>query len=100
MPFAAAKGSSEYLVMLDVVLSKYQVCSLPSNIVVNVVFVALLSQELRERVFATLDWIANRSPLFQRTVHTNAIIVDLVAATEPKKSAMSTFNTRTQTYMT
>ena len=60
-------------------------CRVPSNIVVDIVVVALLAQRFRERVISSFFRVGDTSPLSQWTVDSDAIVVNLVTSTDPEK---------------
>ena len=84
---ALANGSVEYL---DSSVRKWlsiarvnTIQYIPSNVVVDVVFVTVLSQFLRKGVFSPLFRISNTSPLPERAMHSNPVVIDLVSTAKP-----------------
>ena len=55
----------------------------PANVVGEVVVVALLSELFWEWILATLLWVRDLSPWSERSVDTNAVVVDLITTAEP-----------------
>lgn len=55
----------------------------PANVVGEVVVVTLLSELFWEWILATLLWVRDLSPWSERSVDTNAVVVDLITAAEP-----------------
>lgn len=63
----------------------------PTNVVIQVILVAISPETFRERVFFSLLGIADTRPFAKRTMHTDSIVVDLVTTTDPWKRKLLVF---------
>lgn len=90
----ATRGTMTYSGNLPIGRSE-RLRRIPSDIVFEVVVVAIRTQFLGKAVFSTFHGVRDACPCCQRPVHSNAIVVDLVASTKhyvERHLAMSAHN--------